>query len=81
MKEESFIKIEQQTLQIFKEAGWQTEIVTNYERIDQIVERAFTETVIRDTSTFIFKGFGVAISGLSSAFFGSALKGDEDYRV
>lgn len=78
---DAYIKIEQQTSEIFQEVGWGVEVVTNYERIDQVIERAYTETVIKDTSSFIFMGFAEAISGLSSVFFGSALNNDQDYRV
>ena len=78
---EIFAKIELQTEHIFRTAGWNAELVTNYERIDKIVDRALLEHVMRDTSTFVFKGFGAALSGLSAAFFGSAIHSDINYRA
>ena len=81
INEEAFAKIEFQTDSVFRRAGWHVELVTDYERIDKIVDRAMVENVIRDTSTFIFKGFGAALTGMSSAFFGSATTMDTDYRA
>ena len=78
---EQFARIEFQTNAIFEQAGWIVEEDTNYERIDIIVERALIENVIRDTSTFFFTGFGAALAGMSSAFFGSAKSMDIDYRA
>lgn len=78
---DSYIKIERESADIFRKVGWGVEMVTNYERIDKIIERAYTETIIRDSSTFIFRGFAEAINGFSSAFFGSAIKGQDDYRA
>lgn len=78
---EIFANIEIQTEHIFRSAGWNTEIVTDYERIDKIVERALLEHVMRDTSTFVFKGFGAALTGLSAAFFGSAIHSESNYRA
>ena len=79
--EENYAKIELQTDSIFRQAGWKVDLVTNYERIDVVVERALVENVIRDTSTFFFHGFGAAITGMTSAFFGSATNLDIDYKA
>ena len=79
--DETFSKIEVQTGNLFRQAGWKVELVTNYERIDVIVNRATIENVMRETSTFLFVGFGTALTGLSSAFFGSVFSNDQDYRA
>jgi len=81
LTDEAFAKIEFQTQSIFEQAGWHVDIVTDYERVDKIVEKAMIENVVRDTSTFLFLGFGAAIGGMSSAFFGSAINSDTDYRA
>ena len=41
------------------------------ERIDNIVTEALHEAVVKDTTTFFFKTFGVGLSGLASAVFAS----------
>lgn len=40
-------------------------------RIDNIVSEALHEAVVKDTTTFFFKTFGVGLSGLASAVFNS----------
>ena len=40
-------------------------------RIDNIVSEALHEAVVKDTTTFFFKTFGVGLSGLASAVFAS----------
>ena len=54
-------------------------------RIDNIVEEALHEAVVRDTTTFFFKTFGVGLSGVASSVFralddlsGGAGKGEEN---
>jgi len=79
--DESFAKIEFQTDELFRQAGWKVNLVTNHERIDIVVNKAIIESVVRDTSTFFFVGFSSALTGLSSAFFGSAISSDSDYRA
>lgn len=43
----------------------------NNERIEKIVTEALHEAVVRDTTTFFFKTFGVGLSGLAGAVFSS----------
>ena len=40
-------------------------------RIEEIVTEALHEAVIRDTTTFFFKTFGVGLNGLASTVFSS----------
>ena len=81
LNEEIYAKIEFQTDAVFRQAGWRVDLVTDYARIDKVVERAHIENVIRDTSTFFFTGFGAAIAGMSSAFLGSATTVASDYKA
>lgn len=81
LNQEAYAAIEFQTESVFKQAGWHVELVTNYERIDSIVDQAMIQNVMRDTSTFLFLGFGSAMTGLTSAFMGCGKMGNVDYRA
>jgi len=73
INQEEYAKIEFQTANVFQQAGWNVELVTDYERIDTVVDKALLQNVVKDTTSFIFVGFGAALSGMSSAFFGSSM--------
>ena len=81
LNNEQYIRMERESADLFREVGWGVELVTNYERIEKIIERAHTETIIRDSSTFIFRGFAEALNGFTTTFMGSAINHNTDYKA
>jgi len=81
INESTYIKAEAEAQKIFHEAGWVVTKITNYDRVERIVDRAVFQNVVKDTTSFLFKGFGAAITGLSSAALGSVGMDDVDYRA
>lgn len=83
IQEIEFVQIEQETSQIFRQAGWSrtTNVFVNQERIENIIGKAQFQNVIKDSTSFIFLGFGAALSSLSSAAMGSPLMKDIDYKA
>lgn len=80
--EQNYIEEEAKISQLFHRAGWKTEAVVNYERIERIADRAMFENIMKDTTTFAFMSFGAAIHGLVGAVFGCVIGGDEiDYKA
>jgi len=76
--DEDFFDSENDLLAIFGlEAAEQprpqdVELTAEHEtRIDNIVEEALHEAVVKDTTAFFFKTFGVGLSGLAHAMFSS----------
>jgi len=76
-----YIKAEAEAKEIFFKAGWLVEQTPNYERIEVIINKAHFQSVMKDAAAFLFLGFGSAISGLSSAAFGSVTANGIDYRA
>ena len=67
---------------LFAEAGWKeiTQAPPNERRVEEITQRAICETIIKDSSSFVFLGFSAALAELLSAFFGNVQASDEDYK-
>lgn len=55
---------------LFQQAGWTVPVPVNYERIDEITDRAVLQNIMKDSTTFIFMSFGSAMNGLVGATFG-----------
>lgn len=68
--------------ELFEEAGW-NEIATappNERRVQQITERAVAETIVKESTSFVFLGFSTALEGLFAALFGSVSSSNDDYK-
>lgn len=67
---------------LFAEAGWRelAKAPPNERRVEEITQRAIAETVVKESSSFVFLGFSAALSGIFSAIFGFIKDNDEDYK-
>lgn len=67
---------------LFQEAGWNkvAEAPANERRVEEITQRAISETIMKESTSFIFLGFSEALSAIFSAFFGSVSTSNEDYK-
>jgi hypothetical protein len=67
---------------LFTEAGWKdvAKAPPNERRVEEITQRAISETIVKDSSSFLFLGFAAALTGFFCAFFGSVGNNDEDYK-
>ncbi|MBT8043862.1 MAG: hypothetical protein KJO79_02830 [Verrucomicrobiae bacterium] len=70
---------------LFEEAGLiQAENIDHapdMRRVDAVIERAIHESLIKDTTSFVFKGFPAAIVGVMSVATGCVRDSGTDYRV
>ena len=70
---------------LFEEAGLihDEDAVTapDMRRVDAVMKRAMHESVIKDTTSFVFKGFPAALVGMISMATGCVGQEDTDYRV
>ncbi len=70
---------------LFEEAGLvladDIAVEPDMRRVDAVVERAMHECIIKDTTSFVFKGFPAVISGMMSVAAGSVGDPETDYRV
>ena len=67
---------------LFAEAGW-NEVATappNERRVEEITQRAISETIVKESTSFVFLGFGAALTAIFGSFFGCIGKNDEDYK-
>lgn len=81
MQQIEYIQIEAEAAHIFKKAGWSKPTNICHNRIEQIIDKAHFQNVIKDSTSFLFLGFGAALSSLSSAAFGSPSMSDIDYKA
>ena len=67
---------------LFAEAGWNdiAEAPPNERRVEEITQRAISETIIKESSSFLFLGFSSALSALFATIFGGVKGVDEDYK-
>ncbi|MEM9079523.1 MAG: hypothetical protein AAGC74_02390 [Verrucomicrobiota bacterium] len=67
---------------LFEEAGWKDETISRPDarRVEEITQRAISETIMKESTSFLFLGFSTALQGIFAAFFGSISKNDEDYK-
>ncbi|MGB0992605.1 MAG: hypothetical protein ACPG32_09055 [Akkermansiaceae bacterium] len=72
---------EAQIAHLFEEAGLREAPVPNMRRVEGVMERAMHETVIADTTSFVFSGFPAVLSSLLSAVVGKVSHPDQDYRA
>lgn len=66
---------------LFEEAGMIEAPELDMRRVDQVLERAVHESVIKDTTSFIFKGFPAVLTGLMSVATGCVGDKDTDYKA
>lgn len=66
---------------LFEEAGLMGAPVPNERRIDGVLERAMHESVIKDTSSFVFMGFPAVLSAMLDVASGTISTTDTDYRA
>lgn len=66
---------------LFEEAGLADTPAPNPERVERVIERSLHEQAIKDTASFVFKGFPAALMGFVAV--ASNAVGDEsaDYRA
>lgn len=72
---------ERQIQLLFEEAGLQEAPVPNMRRVEQVMERAMHEKVIKELSSFMFDGFPAVIDGLLSAAGGEINHPDDHYKA
>lgn len=66
---------------LFEEAGLTDAPVANQRRIDGVLERAMHESIIKDTSSFVFHAFPTVISSMLDVASGKISTEDTDYRA
>ncbi len=66
---------------LFEQAGLTDAPVPDLRRIDGVLERAVHESIIKDTSSFVFKGFPAVLSAVLDVASGKISTGDIDYRA
>lgn len=66
---------------LFEEACMSDMAQPNPQRVSQIVEKALHETIIADTTSFLFKAIPSAITGLYSVASGHPHIPDTDYQI
>ncbi len=71
MNTEQIYQIEEAKIaKLFTQAGWTVPEQVNYERIDEISDKAILQNIMKDSTTFVFMSFGAAMNGLVGATFG-----------
>ena len=65
---------------LFEQAGLMDAPAPDLRRIDGVLERAVHESVIKDTSSFVFKGFPAVICAMLDVACGKVAASDTDYR-
>ena len=67
---------------LFAEAGWNdvAKAPPNERRIEEVTRRALSESVVKESTSFVFLGFGSALSAIFATFFGCVSDNDEDYK-
>lgn len=82
MTEETFNPDDSVFNDLFAEAGWNdvAKAPPNERRVEEITQRAISETIVKESSSFFFLGFGAALSGIFEAIFGCVSDNDEDYK-
>lgn len=66
---------------LFQEAGLQEAPVMNQRRVEQVMERAMHEKVMKELSSFVFEGAPVVIDGLLSVASGEINHPDDHYKA
>lgn len=66
---------------LFEEAGLADTPVSNMERVDKVIERSLHEKAIKDTASFVFRGFPAAIIGFVAVATNAVGDKDTDYRT
>ncbi len=82
MTEETFNPDDSIFSDLFAEAGWNevAKASPNERRIEEITQRAVAETIVKESSSFVFLSFTTALSEFFAALFGHVNKNDEDYK-
>ena len=66
---------------LFEDAGLAEAPAPDMERVNKVIERSLHEKAIKDTTSFVFRGFPAAIMSLVGAAAGSVRDPDTDYRA
>ncbi|MFK7908969.1 MAG: hypothetical protein AB8F34_00045 [Akkermansiaceae bacterium] len=66
---------------LFEEAGLMDAPVVDQRRVDGVMERAMHESIIKDTSSFVFLGFPAVLSAMLDVASGKISNSDSDYRA
>lgn len=66
---------------LFEEAGLTGAPVADRRRIDGVLERAAHESIIKDTSSFVFLGFPAVLSAMLDVASGRISTDGTDYRA
>ncbi len=72
---------EAQVYLLFEEAGLIGVPELNTRRVEEVLERAVHESVIKDTSSFVFKGFPAVLAAMMSVATGCVGDPETDYRA
>ncbi|BDS06622.1 hypothetical protein NT6N_16620 [Oceaniferula spumae] len=72
---------ENQIRLLFEEAGLLDQPVPDEHRVENIMERAMHDNVIRDLASFMFEGFPAVVDGVLSISTGKINHPDHDYRA
>ena len=66
---------------LFEEAGLADTPEPDMGRVNKVIERSLHEKAIKDTTSFVFRGFPAAIVGLIGAAANSVGDSETDYRA
>ncbi len=66
---------------LFDEAGLQALPEPNQRRVEQVMERAMHEKVIKELSSFMFQGFPAVVDSLLSVASGEVKHPNNDYKA
>ena len=82
MTEETFNPDDSIFNDLFAEAGWDevAKAPPNERRVEEITQRAIAESLVKESSSFVFLGFTAALSAFFAALFGFVSDNDEDYK-
>lgn len=81
IQEQVYNQADAQAAKIFTQAGWAEKIKLDHQRIEKIITKAEFQNALKDTTSFLFLGFGSAISGLSAAAFRCPSIKNIDYKA
>jgi len=82
MKPSDTLSIDENQIHLlFEEAGLLDTPQPNQRRVEQVMERAMHEKVIKDLSSFTFEGFPAVIDGVLSLAAGKISHQDDNYKA
>ncbi|EDY84280.1 hypothetical protein VDG1235_3911 [Verrucomicrobiia bacterium DG1235] len=66
---------------LFEEAGLADTPAPDMDRVDKVIERSMHEKAIKDTASFVFRGFPAAMMGFLAVAANAVGDKDADYRT